>query len=533
MKRLLLLGLLVCSSSFALKEYYALSRSIRALGMGGAFYGLSNDEYALFYNPAGLSFYPGGGQGMFSLTAQTTPSVISAIDTLTNDMKNGGSLKTNQLASDLSQFQGNPLYADVTLMPFYYLTKHFALSLLVTDLKADFAILGQGVDSSVDVTAISDSGLLIGYGNELPIDNLYYGVTVKGLVRAGGHRNFSIEDIVQGAAANTDLDQLGGAGVGADFDLGLTYEFPTRILDAITRVSLVVNNVMATRFNAINIKGTPPGLPRMLTLAGYSRFPGWWWFDNFDFVIDLAEFDLGGESDPDEGERVGSFFKHVNFGVEVPMNGWFLLRTGFHQGWFSAGLGILTRFFKLDIATYEEELFGNPGTLGSRRFAMRLAFGVGAPAPAVEPATPTAAPPMPKVEEKPVVAPSAGEQKVEPAPTTQDKQLETAPKVEPAPTTQDKQPETAPKVEPAPTTQDKQPETAPKVEQVPSQTQQKQLETAPKNDQAPSQMQQKPLEKLDNPVAVPPVTDSSVQPPQQTAPASGSEKASAQGSENK
>ncbi|MDP2752998.1 MAG: hypothetical protein Q8P40_01195, partial [Nitrospirota bacterium] len=37
------------------KEYPSLYRGIRPLGMGGAFTAVSDDENALFYNPAGLS----------------------------------------------------------------------------------------------------------------------------------------------------------------------------------------------------------------------------------------------------------------------------------------------------------------------------------------------------------------------------------------------------------------------------------------------------------------------------------------------
>ena len=44
MKKLLLISILALNSqAFALREYYSISRSIRALGMGGAFYGLFND----------------------------------------------------------------------------------------------------------------------------------------------------------------------------------------------------------------------------------------------------------------------------------------------------------------------------------------------------------------------------------------------------------------------------------------------------------------------------------------------------------
>ena len=79
--------------------------------------------------------------------------------------------------------------------------------------------------------------------------------------------------------------------------------------------------------------GDPPTLDRTVSLGWHSIFQGWGWIDNFHVLVDLAEFKLGGEDNLDYGSRSGSLWKHVNVGVEMPMNGWFILRTGFHQGY--------------------------------------------------------------------------------------------------------------------------------------------------------------------------------------------------------
>ena len=108
---------------------------------------------------------------------------------------------------------------------------------------------------------------------------------------------------------------------------------------------------------------------------------GYKFVDNFHVLVDFAEFGLGGETDPHRGARTGSFFKKMNFGVEMPI-GRLTLRTGFHQGYVTAGLGINLRYFKLDFATYGEELGDAPGRLESRRFALTLAIGGGSDNPA-------------------------------------------------------------------------------------------------------------------------------------------------------
>ena len=82
MKRL---TLLICLSfvvpTFAMREFYGISRSIRALGMGGAFYGRSDDEYALFYNPAGVSLYQGKTQSMVNFGSQVGNRTFAAFET--------------------------------------------------------------------------------------------------------------------------------------------------------------------------------------------------------------------------------------------------------------------------------------------------------------------------------------------------------------------------------------------------------------------------------------------------------------------
>ena len=134
--------------------------------MGNAYYGLSNDEHALFYNPTGLSFYENGTQAMVSISPTISPSVLSALDVLTNS----SGQNIDQVVDNLSQFQGDPLYGGASIMP-YYAKKNFSIALLIADAKLNFTILGRDLDTSVDVTGISDSGLFVGYSREV-VENI-------------------------------------------------------------------------------------------------------------------------------------------------------------------------------------------------------------------------------------------------------------------------------------------------------------------------------------------------------------------------
>jgi len=378
--KLLVVAMAFSASAFAVQEYYGLSRSIRALGMGGAFYGLSDDEYALFYNPAGLSLYRTDSQTMLSFNFHASPQVLSAINTIKDVAGSDATAAT--VADKLTQYQGTPLYAGVTPFFPYYVRKNFAVGLLVGDTKLDFALLGKDIDTSVDLTAISDSGLFVGYARDFLDETLHIGMNVKAVARGGGKKTFTVADISQAEDFDLDPETLGGFGGGVDFDLGATYELPDIPFAILHRASLVFNNLLGSQMT-IAQKGTnPPGLSRLMSLGYHAVFPGVSVIDNFHVLVDFAEFRLGGEDDPEYGAPGGSMWKHVNFGVEAPMNGWFIPRLGFHQGYLTAGFGVNLRVLRLDFATYGAELSSSPGRLGSRRFALRLQIGVGSAPPA-------------------------------------------------------------------------------------------------------------------------------------------------------
>ena len=359
------------SAAFGVQEYYSVSRSIRALGMGGAFYGCSDDESALFYNPAGLALYRGGNQLMVSTEAQISSGGESAVQTLLDLEQSKG---VSSMVSSLEGLQGTPVYGGLNVFP-YYVHKYFAMGLLVDDLKADMSFLGRDAESTLDLTAISDSGLFMGFA--VPVSShLFVGANVKALYRAGGHKEFSLVDIVN--SSNASLQNLGGAGAGVDADIGVQTQWE-KTTGVNGGLGASINNLAASTFPLFRVDGAPPGLVRMASVGGYLELPGNHVYNYLRFLLDLSEFSLGGESDPDLGARDGSFFKHVDLGAEMPLNGWIFVRAGLHQGDYTFGLGLNLNYLKLDFATYGEELDSGVGRLSSRRYMLRLAFGFGAP----------------------------------------------------------------------------------------------------------------------------------------------------------
>ncbi len=265
MKVLLLFALSLSLPVFASSEFYSLSRSIRALGMGGAFYGLSNDENALFYNPAGLGFYEQGSDLMLSLKAETSTSMLSALSVVTRS----GNRSTAQVISDLETFQGNPLTFGATPLFAYYLRRYFAMGFFVADTKGVLDLQGKDIDTSVTLTAISDSGIL--FGGAFPVaKDVMVGFNLKGLLRAGGTRTYSVLDIASGVSTN--FSSVFGTGIGLDLDLGAMWQLPPLIPGVMTRVSLSMNNLVASRFDLSASAQIPAPSPR--SLRELSRWQG-------------------------------------------------------------------------------------------------------------------------------------------------------------------------------------------------------------------------------------------------------------------
>ncbi len=377
-KLFLIIVALTSLPAWALKEYYAPSRSIRAQGMGGAFYGWSNDEYALFYNPAGLSLYSGNGEGGLRINSSVGSKTISALSTLTKL----GNDNIQTLVDKMTEYQGTPISARIGLLP-YYFKKNFAVGLLLADTKVNFALLGKELDSSVEVTALTDSGLYVGYGRSIIVPELHVGATVKVYHRTGGTKSYTLAEISQKSSTSIDANTIGGGGAGIDADIGSTYVLPKLPIGLEHRVSLVFNNLVAAAPTIAKVGGTAPKLSRTMSLGWYSAFPGVWAIDNFHFLFDISEINLGGETNSELGARTGSIWKHINFGTEVPI-GLLALRAGFHQGNLSGGLGLNLKLVRLDFSTYAEEDGALPGKLTSRSYNMSLMVGwASAPTPPV------------------------------------------------------------------------------------------------------------------------------------------------------
>lgn len=360
------------------------------MGMGGAFFGLSDDEYALFSNPAGLSLRKSGTEAMLRVNGHVSSDAISSF----NKFKDIGGASLQSKIAALDETKGKPLSANVGALP-YFVTKNLGVGILIADTKLNFniskgkteidALLGQPASvlqatEVADMTFISDSGLVIGYAQSFADPGLHIGANLKGLFRAGGRKGFTAADYFGGQKIDIDPKQIGGYGIGIDLDLGATYEMYMLPFGVVSRASVVLSNLLATEYS-MGASGRAPRQVRTANLGWATVFNGYSFVDNFNVLLDISNIPLGGESNPNLGARnTGSFLKKVNFGVEAPI-GRLALRAGLNQGYLSAGFGVNLYAARIDFATYAEET-GDATRQGSRRYALSAAIGWGSAPPA-------------------------------------------------------------------------------------------------------------------------------------------------------
>jgi hypothetical protein len=362
MKKILLtlfISLLV-TTALSAEEYNRMYRGYRPMGMGGAFTAVSDDENAVFYNPAGLNrIKPGEGK-----IAVLNPQLVLNTSAMNVISKIKGKMTENPIDT-LTPYIGQNMNATfVPSMPYW--TRHnFELALLLPSLN-NSTTLRRNIAVQALENAVIDSGLMVGFAHGFLQDRLSIGADVKFLVRGAAFVPFdAVQLYTKKAIAFKDV---GGYGFGVDGDIGALYTF-NKIGAVVPSVGLTINNIGATKFPThfgSNKMAVPEKfrLQRSVGLGSKFEMPSAWHFSKWIVAFDINNI---GQS--------GSMFKKVHLGTEAWLFNFFGLRGGINQGYFTFGLSLAVPVVQIDFFTYGEELGQSAGTKGDRRVGVQLTFG--------------------------------------------------------------------------------------------------------------------------------------------------------------
>lgn len=328
------------------EEFQVLYQGIRPLGMGGAFMTLSNDENALFYNPAGLNDVKDKGKIKI-----LNPFLAFSKDAVgfVQDLKDLEGTNTAQVSDLLNKNLGKHHHLKTSLFPSYYRS------------NLAFGILGQGTmdlevrnPSSPEVVSDAklDIGGLVGAAWGLWDDRLQMGVTAKVIHRQGIKKTFLPSDVVADFNPFEDTQRK----TDFAFDLGSKFNFPFPFNPS---VALVLQNISDLDFGELG------EIPQQLN-AGIGINPEFWILSS-SLVFEVNDLTKNGGRDND-------LYKRVHLGMEVRFPMTIALRAGLNQGYLTAGATLDFWVLQFGYATYAEELGTYAGQRGNRRHAVQLSL---------------------------------------------------------------------------------------------------------------------------------------------------------------
>lgn len=350
------------------RETPSIMQSVAAMGMGGAFYGKSDDKYAGFYNPAGLAHYKG------KWTVDLVPVSLGvnerALTTGSEVLKlfgNGGLGNPDSAAKFIDTLLGG--YTNISPVNFFPAFTKKNLSVGIFSSNQINLLAYNRVLPEVAIRAKSDNGAVVSYAMQfLDDDSLSLGFSLKGLYRISFTKSYNATDLASIFANGNGLNQIWkdiqkeGTGWGIYGSVGLMYDIPLLKKYLAPRVALSFNDFGYSHFGSLMEKIDP-------TLNFSIAFSPGWGPITTDIVIDFTDLLFMAGYDK-------SFGKRVNIGAEIGFWNKLFLRVGLHQGYVTAGAGFsLWNIFKMNYAYYTEELGAYSGQYRDTRHVLEASFG--------------------------------------------------------------------------------------------------------------------------------------------------------------
>lgn len=319
--------------------------------MGDAFTALATDSSALFYNPAGLVRVRGLNWKILNVRVGTSGlSAYQKISKLNSETGNG-------FADAVDGLYGEHVWTGVGAETAFTMP---LFGFAVYDHAGATVRIENPVYPEINTDVVNDYGYVAGVG--VPLSPfLHMGANFKYIKRTGARVPF-------GAAFLADLDpktlygHVTGWGRGYGMDLGVNAVLPAPFFEA--TLSAAWKNVGQTRFKSDNPETEIPYEDNDITLGAALLF-------------DLPLLSI---SPSVEVRSLNSsdyqLVRKLNFGIEVGLP-LIDIRAGFHEGYYTYGLGVNLGLFRVDAASYGVELGAYPGQIEDRRYAVEFTMELG------------------------------------------------------------------------------------------------------------------------------------------------------------
>jgi len=355
---------------------------IRAQGMGGAFVAVAEGSSVMFYNPAALARVEEPLVEMSLIDANGSldlPNFYSQIQSL----QGSGTTAITKDVQVLKGLYGTLESTRLKLAEVEWIRPNWGVALVPADLTVELAVNNAAVPA-VDVRAYGDTTLAWSYGHAIPNDNwgrLSWGTTIKGIQREYVSTEMNVLDLA--TSSNSISSALSSGNVSDGFTVDMDFGFlftpylpqylPDWFLATRPTFAFVGRNLLdygfTTQFFKISstATGAPEQLYRVFDLGSKFELPPMGIFGG-RFAFDVR--DMG------HPEFNANRALHAGFEFDWTMASWWRgqWRAGYGQGNWSAGFSALFTVFRLDLATYADDVgsYNNPSP--NRLVALRMSM---------------------------------------------------------------------------------------------------------------------------------------------------------------
>jgi hypothetical protein len=353
--RIVILFIILAATKVQAFELFETHSNARAMGMGGAYAAVVDDDESLWYNPAGIAKNTGFYWKILDPKVGVT-DVTTAMDSF-SDLSDQATFE-----SALNNLYGEPIWLGASgktsiLMP-YFAAAYFY------DVDASI-IVDNPVSPTLTTNYITDSGVALGTG--FSIASIFQmGFVTKYITRSGIRKDWgaaTVTDIIAGnETPDIIFDQFSTVtGIGYAFDMGMNLTLPTVVQPTL---SFVWKNIGNTSFRAAPGDEEPPTEDQNMLIAASMLvdLP-------FFHIVPAIEIRHLNNDDAQLGKKI-----HMGVEIGLPLID---IRAGFYQGYYSLGAGLDLGLIKIDAATWGTELGGYPGQYESRRYMVQATLEIG------------------------------------------------------------------------------------------------------------------------------------------------------------
>ena len=345
---ILIFATVLASGLARAQENPTLFQGIRPLGMGGAFITLSDDENAVFYNPAGLNDVEGfGGVEIINPLVESSENSVN----IYKDVKDLNGNDVNQVTDFLNAHIGDHQHVRGAVFP-NLLLHNIEIGVLANG-AADLDIR-NAANPEVAANVHLDVGILAGVAYGFLDKMLQVGATAKEVRREGLDHVYTPDEI-----ASSAFDPYNQTSHHSDFafDVGAKVNLPLLFHPTL---AVVGQNLTDLDFKEAGKIGQQVNI-------GAAVNPDLWILKT-TFAIEVDDV---GKQQPGSTD----FYKRFHLGAEARFPAILAVRIGLNQGYLTGGVSADFAFIKLGFATYAEELGAYAGQRADRRYDAQISVG--------------------------------------------------------------------------------------------------------------------------------------------------------------